>query len=159
MGVLIASAKFWSARGSSCQPAFKSSSLTISHTCLPCLLGGRTLLFWSDLLVFWRVVSRERWESSQLARWEKCMSVVRWKGGKGGRIMSKRWESSELARRKRWESNEVARRKVPVFFSKGGGQRVSPRFHLFVSDVNQQKEVAGCVQDILAWRKGWKDSL
>ena len=29
----------------------------------------------------------------------------------------------------------------------------------FVSHVNQRNEVAGCVQDILAWRQGWKDSL
>ena len=34
---------------------------------------------------------------------------------------------------------------------KGGGRRVSPRFHLFVADVNQGKEGAGWVQDFLAW--------
>ena len=40
---------------------------------------------------------------------------------------------------------------------KVGGRRVSPRFYLFVSDVNQRNEGAGYVQDILAWLHGWKD--
>ena len=39
--VLIASAESRSARGASHQPAFMSSCLTISHTCLPCLPSGR----------------------------------------------------------------------------------------------------------------------
>ena len=39
--VLIASAKSRSVRGASHQPAFMSSCLTISHTCLPCLPSGR----------------------------------------------------------------------------------------------------------------------
>ena len=34
---------------------------------------------------------------------------------------------------------------------KGGGRRVGPTFYLFVSDVNQQNEEVGCVQDFLAW--------
>ena len=38
------------------QPAFMTSCLTISYTCLPCLSSGRTL-FRSDLLVSGRVVS------------------------------------------------------------------------------------------------------
>ena len=54
------------------------SRLTISHTCLPCLPGGRTL-FWSDLLVTGKVVSWERWEGSEQGRLE-------------------RWEFSELGR-------------------------------------------------------------
>ena len=42
---------------------------------------------------------------------------------------------------------------------RSGGHRVSPRFHLFVSAVDQQwKEGAGEVQDYLAWPQGWKDS-
>ena len=56
------------------------SRLAISHTCLPCLPGGRTL-FWSDLLVTGKVVSWERWEGSEQGRLE-------------------RWEFSELGR---WE--------------------------------------------------------
>ena len=41
MLLLIASAKSRSLRGASHQPAFMSSCLTISHTCLPCLPSGR----------------------------------------------------------------------------------------------------------------------
>ena len=33
--------KSWSARGGSHQPAFMSSCLTISHTCMPCLPSER----------------------------------------------------------------------------------------------------------------------
>ena len=43
--------KSQSTRGASLRPAFMSSCLTTSRTCLPCLLSGRTLLFWSDLFV------------------------------------------------------------------------------------------------------------
>ena len=32
---------------------------------------------------------------------------------------------------------------------KGGECRVTPRFHLFISDVNQGKEKAGWIQDFL----------
>ena len=39
--MLIALAKSQSVRGASHQPAFMSSCLTISHTCLPCLPSGR----------------------------------------------------------------------------------------------------------------------
>ena len=35
---------------------------------------------------------------------------------------------------------------------------MSPRFHLFVSYVNQGNEGVGWVQDLLAWLQGWKDS-
>ena len=64
--MLIASAKFQSARGTSQQPTFMSSCLIISHTCLPCLPSGRTLLFWSGLFVVGGVVSWKKWESSEL---------------------------------------------------------------------------------------------
>ena len=83
--MLVASAKSWSGRRASHQPAFMS--LTISHTCLPCLPSGRTLLFWSDLFVVGMVVSWESYESSELGRWERYMRVVRCQGGKGGRIV------------------------------------------------------------------------
>ena len=64
-------------------------SLTITHTCLPCLPSGRTL-FWSDLLVAEKVASWERWDGSEYGRWE------RWEGskledGKGGRVVG--WAS------------------------------------------------------------------
>ena len=60
---------------------------------------------------------------------------MRWQGGKDGSVV-------------RWQG-----RRFPVLF-KGGGCRVRPRFHLFVSDVNQRDEGPGCVQDILAWPQG-----
>ena len=41
---------------------------------------------------------------------------------------------------------------------KSGGRRVSPRFLLFLSDVNQGKGGAGWVQAFLPWPQGWKDS-
>ena len=71
-------------------------------------------------------------EGNEVARWERWegSEVVRWG----------RWESSEMARWGRWESGEVGRWEVPGFVQGlGGGCRVSPRFHVFVSDVNQGK--------------------
>ena len=88
--MLITSAKSWSLKGASHQPPFTSCCLTISHTCLTCLPSKRTLLFWRDLFVVRREVSWERWGSIELGRWERCMSGLRWQGGKGGRIM--RWK-------------------------------------------------------------------
>ena len=82
LNMLIASA----VRGASHQPAFMNSCLTISHTCLPCLPSGRTLLFLSSLLVAWRVLGWERWEGSELGRWEK-------------------WEGSDVARWERLEDS------------------------------------------------------
>ena len=35
--------------------------------------------------------SWEKWESSELGTWERCVSGVRWQGGKGERIV--RWHS------------------------------------------------------------------
>ena len=75
-----------------------------SHTCLPCLPSGRTLLFWSDLFVvgrWWagegrRVVSWESGKDGRVVRWQgrKSGRVVRWQGGRslvlfegGGQIM------------------------------------------------------------------------
>ena len=66
-------------------------------------------------------------------------------------------ESNEVARWERWESSEVARWEVPGFI-RGWRTQGESKFYLFISDVNQQNEGAGCVQDILAWPQGWKDS-
>ena len=63
-----------------------------------------------------------------------------------------------MARWERWESSEVARWEVPGFI-RGWGMQGESKILSFISDVNQRNEVAGCVQDILAWRQGWKDSL
>ena len=89
----------------------------------------------------------ERWEDSEVARLE------RWEGSEVGSW--ERWEGSEMARWERWESSEVARWEV-LGFIQGWGCRVGPRFHLFVSDVNQQNKGVGCVQDFFAWLQGWK---
>ena len=78
-------------------------------------------------------------ESSELGRWDRGGRVVRWQGGKGERLMG--WQGGRFL----------------VLFKCGGG-RVSPGFHLFVSDVNQRNEGAGYVQDFLVWLQGWKDS-
>ena len=92
--MLIASVKSWSARGASHQPAFMSTCLTISHTCLLYLPTGRKSLFWSDLFVVGRVVIWERSESSELRSWVRCTRVVRRQGGKGGRVA--RWQSGRF---------------------------------------------------------------
>ena len=42
---------------------------------------------------------------------------------------------------------------------KDWGRRVRPRFHLFVSDVNQGIKDAEWVQDFLAWPHGLKELL
>ena len=60
-----------------------------------CQFGG------SYLFVVGREVSWERWESSELGRWERCMIGVRW-------LRWERWENSEVARSERWERNEAA---------------------------------------------------
>ena len=54
---------------------------------------------------------------------------MRWEGGKGGRVM--RWQGGKGGRVVRWEGGRFL-----VLF-KGGEHRVSLRFCLFVSDVNQ----------------------
>ena len=71
----------------------------------------------------------ERLEGSEVAKWER--QIVRWQGGKGRRVV-------------KWQG----RRLLVVF--KGGGCRVTPRFHLLVSDVDQRNDGAGWVQDDLA---------
>ena len=68
---------------------------------------------------------------------------MRWQGEKGGRVV--RGQGEEGGRVVKWEGGRFL-----VMF-KGGGCRVSPRFHFFVSDVNQRKEWVGWIQDFLAW--------
>ena len=64
---------------------------------------------------------------------------MKWQGGEGGRVV--RSEGGGFL----------------VLF-KGGECRVTPRFHLLVSDINQRKERAGWIQDFLVWVQEWKDS-
>ena len=59
---------------------------------------------------------------------------MRWEGGKGGKVM--RWQGGKGRRVMKWEGVRFL-----VLF-KRGEQRVSPRFYLFISDVNQGNEEA-----------------
>ena len=49
-------------------------------------------------------MSWERWESSELGRWERCVSGLRWIEV----ARWERWENNEEAQLERWERNEVA---------------------------------------------------
>ena len=64
-----------------------------------------------------------RWEGGNVVRWEDGR-VVRWEGGKGGRMVGQKCG------------------KHLVLF-KGGGHKMSPRFHLFVFGVNKENEGVG----------------
>ena len=75
---------------------------------------------------------------------------MRWQGGKGGRVM--RWQGRKGGGVVRVEGVGF------LVWLKGGGCRVTSRFHLMVSDVNQGKERAGRNQDFLVWPQEWKDS-
>ena len=86
---------------------------------------------------------------------------MRWEGGKGWRLV--RWEGGEGGRLMRWQGRKGGR----MVRQKGGrylvlfkdvGHKMSPRFHHFVSDVNQGNEGVGWVEDFLVWLQGWKDS-
>ena len=92
--MLIASAKFRSARGASQQPAFMSRCLTFTCICPVYLVEEH----WRC----WEGGEPKRWESSELGRREKGWRVgselVRWES----------WEDSEVARSERWKGSEVA---------------------------------------------------
>ena len=75
----------------------------------------------------------------------------RWQGGGGARVV--RWQIRKSGRIVKWQGERFL-----VLF-KSWGHRVSPRFHLFVSDVDQQWNKGGReTQDYLAWPDEWKDS-
>ena len=65
-----------------------------------------------------------------MATWERwgCGVVRRWKGGKGARVAR-----SQGGRMVKWRGGRFL-----VLF-KSGGHGMSPRFHLFASDVDQQQ--------------------
>ena len=71
------------------------------------------------------------WEVGEVERWKG----TRWQVGKGGRVV--RWEGGRFL----------------VSF-KVGEHRVSPRFYLFVSDVNQGNEGDGLKIFLSAHRAG-----
>ena len=69
--------------------------------------------------------------------------AVRWQVGKGRRVVS--WQGGEGGRLLKWQGGRFL-----VLF-KGERRRVTPRFHLFISNVNQRNGGAGWVQgDFLA---------
>ena len=90
---------------------------------------------------------------------------MRWQGGNGGRTV--RWKGRRSGKAVRWqvrkdervvswqggEGGRLLRRQGGMFLVlfKSGGRRVTPRFHLFISDVNQRNGGAGWIQgDFLA---------
>ena len=78
-----------------------------------------------------------RWEGGKggrLVRWEGGR-VVKWQDGKGGKVV--RWQGGKGGR--------MVRQKVGSYLAlfKDGGHKMSPRFHLFVSDVNQVNKGEG----------------
>ena len=90
-----------------------------------------------------------------VVRWQskKGQRLVRWQGEKGGRVV--RWQGRKDERVVRWQGGKDGRMvcqedgRYLVLF-KGGGHRMSPRFHLFVSDVNQGNKGVTWVQGFLA---------
>ena len=83
---------------------------------------------------------------------------MRWEGEKVGRLVH--WEGGKVVRWQGGKGERMVRQKGVRYLVllKGGRHKMSPRFHLFVSDVNQGNEGVGWVQDFLAWPQGWKDS-
>ena len=81
-----------------------------------------------------------------------------WEGEKGGRVVS--WQVGESGRVVRWQGGRVLKwqggRFLAVF--KGGGHNATPRFHPFVSDIDQQNGGLGWVQDRLAWLQRLEES-
>ena len=74
-----------------------------------------------------------------------------WQGGKGGRLV--RWEGGKVVRWQGGKGGRMVKQKSGRYLVlfKVGGRKMSPRFHLFVSDINQGNEGVGWVQDFLAW--------
>ena len=70
------------------------------------------------------VARLERLEGSAVTSWQRCT------GGGGG--LERRWQGGKGRRVVKGQGGRVL-----VLF-KCGGHRMSPRFHLFVSDVDQQ---------------------
>ena len=91
-----------------------------------------------------------RWE---VVRWEvgEGGRVVKWQGEKGGKVV--RWKSGECGRMMRQKAGRY------LVLLKDGGHKMSPKFHLYVSDVNQGNEGVGWVQYFLAWPQERNDSI
>ena len=81
------------------------------------------------------------WEGGKVCVGVEGRGAVRWQSGNGGRVV--RWQVGKGGRVVRWQGGRFL-----VLF-KGGRCRVSQRFNIFVSDVNQWNKAAGWVQDVL----------
>ena len=99
-----------------------------------------------------------------VVRWEggKGRRLMRWEGGQGGRVV--RWQggkSGKVVRWQGWKGGRMVKQKGGryLFFFKDGEHKMSSRFHLFVSDVNQENAGVGCVQDFLPGRRDGKTLL
>ena len=94
-------------------------------------------------------------------RWGWGVGAVSWEGGKGGRLVTwevwkdgrvERWKGERIVRWQGWRGGRLVR--LPggrglLVLLKGG--EVSPRFHLFVSNINEWNEGARWLQYFLAW--------
>ena len=84
-----------------------------------------------------RIVRRQGWRSWRAVTWQVMKGglerrvVRKWQGGKGARVV--RWQGRKGERMVKWQGGRFL-----VLF-KSGRYRVSPTFHLFVSDVDQQQ--------------------
>ena len=99
-----------------------------------------------------RVLRQGRWESSEVGR--QSGRLVSWEGGKGGRVVC--WQGGKGGKVVMWQGGKGGRvvrqkgRRYLILF-KDGEHKMSPRFLLFVSNVNQRNEGVEWVQDFLAW--------
>ena len=92
------------------------------------------------------------WEGGKVCVGGEGRGAVRWQSGNGGRVVREqvgkggrvvRWQGGKGGKVLRWQGGRFL-----VLF-KGGRCRVSERFNIFVSDVNQWNKAAGWVQDVL----------
>ena len=119
------------------------SCLTISHTCLPCLPSGRISHCIPGFTEVETCCYSRKWVWSSRT---KLCCMASGKESVGGRLV--RWEGGKSRRVVRWEGGRFL-----VLF-KGGEHSVSPRFYLFVSDVNQWNEGDGFKIFLHACRDG-----
>ena len=80
-----------------------------------------------------RIVGQQNWRGWRAVTWQFGKS----EGGGGGRGVVRRWQGGRGTRVVTWQGGKGGR--FLVLF-KSGGHRVSPRFHLFVSDVDQRRK-------------------
>ena len=112
------------------QLSWSASEILVKRVCSVYLVEWLAIVFL--VLLKWEVAANRVWSS----RTKLCchlqgskMLVRGWRGGKVGRIM--RWRVGKGRRVVRLECGRYL-----VLFN-GGRERMSPRFFLFVSDVNQ----------------------